>query len=148
MRIGHARRWWAITAVVAVFILVAVGIAAVSWPGHGQQSAGSDQQSAAPAGPVRLTGAQGLGLHVAQVAAMAAPTGPMTAESAVYHIFPDGSLPRPVTVQIPLGHISAPGQQAPVLIFTKESATGRWQPLRTVIVDQGRYASVTVHRLS
>lgn len=148
LRIGHARRWWIVTAMVAAFILVAAGIAVVSSPGHGRQSARSGKQSAAPAGLVRLTGAQELGLHVAQVAAMPAPGGPVTAESAVYHIFPDGSLPRPVTVQIPLGHTPAPGQQAPVLIFTKESASGRWQPLRTMIVDQGRYASVTVHRLS
>jgi hypothetical protein len=51
-------------------------------------------------------------------------------------------------VQVPLAHMVTPGQQTPVVIFTKESVACRWQPLRTVIVDKGRYASVTVHRLS
>jgi hypothetical protein len=79
---------------------------------------------------------------------VAGPAGPVTAESDIYHITPDGPLPKQVTIQIPLRRAVPRDQRSRVFVFTKESLAGRWTPLRTIVVDQGRYASVAVHRLS
>lgn len=141
MVIRRSRRWWGIAAIVAALALVAAGIASVPFLGH-------HQQSSAQAAAVKLAGARGLGLHIAQVNGAAGPTGPVTAESEIYHITPDGPLPRQVTVQLPLRRAVPPGQRSQVFVFTREPPTGRWQPLRTLVVDQGHYASVTVRRLS
>jgi hypothetical protein len=131
---------WPTVAIVTALALVAVGVALVAF--HTQQ-----QSSPRPA-LVKLAGAAGLGLRVAQVNDVAGPVGPVTDESAVYHISPDGPLPRRVTVQIPLRQMVAPGRWPQVFVLTKEMPAGRWQPLVTRVVGHGRYASVTVDRLS
>jgi hypothetical protein len=58
------------------------------------------------------------------------------------------ALPRPVTILLPLTHRASPTQRKLVFVFAKETATGRWRPLRTTVVRDGTYASVTVRRLS
>jgi len=129
-----------IAIVVAALGLVGACLAIVPFLGDHQQSS----QTAA----VKLRGANGLGLRIAKVNGTAEPTGPVTADSAVYHITPDGPLPRPVTILIPLSHRVPPSQQKLAFVFTRETATGKWQPLKTRVVRDGAYASVTVHRLS
>jgi hypothetical protein len=138
--IRHLRRSRVIVIVVVTLGLVGACLAVVPFLGDHQQSS----RTAA----VELRGADGLGLRVAKVNGMSRPAGPVRPDSAVYHITPDGPLPRPVTILIPLSHRASPSQQKLVFVFAKETATGKWRPLKTTVVRDGTYASVTVRRLS
>lgn len=134
------QRSWKIAVGAGALVLVGACLAIVPFVGDHQQSPHT--------APVVLRGANGLGLRIAKVNGAVGPSGPVTADSAVYHITPDGHLPRPATILIPLSHRVLPSQQDLVFVFTKETAAGKWQPLRTRVVRDGTYASVTVHRLS
>jgi hypothetical protein len=74
---------------------------------------------------------------------------PAKALAPVWHISPDGPLARPVTIRLPLSHVVPASQRRLVLVFSRESlSSGQWSPLHTKVVDGGKYAQVTVHRLS
>src|ERR1039457_476982 len=89
------RSWRIAIAVVAALALVGACLAIIPFFG--------DHQHSSQTAPVKLRGADGLGLHTARVNGIVGPNGPVTADSAVYHITPDGHLPRPVTILIGCG---------------------------------------------
>jgi hypothetical protein len=142
-RLGWAARaHWLAVVLSLVFTLV---------PGKSSSSSSQDSPGLAQAAetPVRITGSGAHGVTARVDERAAEVPGPATALGPVWHISPDGLLARPVTIQLPLSHRVPADQRKLVLVFSRESLmSGQYAPLPTKVVDGGRYAQVTVNRLS
>lgn len=130
------KAWWLLGLVLVVVVSLVFALA----PG---KSASSSARPVKISGP----GAHGVSARVDDSAPRV--PGSAIALGSVWHIGPDGPLAKPVTIRLPLSHAVPANQRKLVLVLARESLdAGHYTPLPTKVVDGGKYAQVTVHRLS
>ena len=129
-------------------LVAAVSLVAVTLPAHSSGLPAASKAGLKPEPPVTISGPGSQGVWAKSATAPGVP-GPVNQLGSVWHIGPDGPLPKRVTIRLPLNHPVPAGERNLVFVFTRESLhSGAWTPLPTKVSGDGRFAAVTVNRLS